>query len=941
MVQTVKKESRKPGEEEKVERFPVLEGVRKYAKNHVLLVGRPGSGKSTALARLLLDEATQQTSIPVLVELRYWQGSIVDLICEAFARHELPLTAQELEPVLSRLAQGATPKEMLFLFDGVNELPSEEARSQLSAFRRNHPKLPMIFTTRDLSLGGDLGIEKKLEMQPLTEVQMQAFIRSCVPEQAEQMLRQLNDRLREFGQTPLLLWMLCEVIQQTPDNRLPSNLAEVFQAFTAMYEISSVRKHEVALLKGDVRPLSDRRLWKKALKALAFLMMQGETPVDFRVVIDRNEAESELSRVFPKEQFPGRDILDDLLKYHLLQNRSVDQIEFRHQLIQEYYAAEALLEQLPQLDDEQLKQKYLNYLKWTEPVATVLALVESEDQALKLTQLAIEVDKMLGARMAGEVKWEYQVKTLNLVTTLKVSKVLKIKLLDEMHSEAAIPELCLALEDKEDLRITLKALGRIGSDQAICKIPQAINSNPSSVQFLAIRILEQIGSRVAIAGLRQIALNTDSSDIKHRINQALKKLEGRSTVKSLAQNATVHKLRVGNSATVEKVLPIPIQQDIYPSIHRLIQNLLEPEEACVWEEFAKMLEKLEDKTAIPVLLATLDDDTHITYILALGLLGCERVIPRLLNALKDEEELVRGLAVLALSKIGTPPAIAGVIQALEDKEPEVCEVAAESLIQLSHETAVPGLLQILENEWLDSDLRIRAAKALMTIGVEDAIEGLFQALQDTNFEISWAVADIFKAAGKDEIAFRELFEKIQDEDYHTRYRSAISLGYLGETSAIPMLITAIDHEDQDICWKAIYVLGRFSEHPIPASTLQALYELATPRLIQLILKSKFNDAKAEAIEALGKLGNPQLLSEFWHYSSSSLEFLKVIKVIQKRWNFYNYEVFQAYLEAQKPDRQTSQNSDRSPITQNFYAPVSAVAGNVEGNLITPPPDSVE
>lgn len=42
----------------------------------MLLLGRPGSGKSTALAWLLLQEAEnaleeQQTKIPVLVELRY------------------------------------------------------------------------------------------------------------------------------------------------------------------------------------------------------------------------------------------------------------------------------------------------------------------------------------------------------------------------------------------------------------------------------------------------------------------------------------------------------------------------------------------------------------------------------------------------------------------------------------------------------------------------------------------------------------------------------------------------------------------------------------------------------------------------------------------------------------------------------------------------------
>lgn len=163
MVQTVKKDElrneEKHREEEKIERFPVLDGIRKYAEQHVLLVGRPGSGKSTALARLMLEEAMDLRSrLPVLVELRYWQGSIAQLIRDSFTRHDLP--AELVEVAL---------KKSLILFDGVNELPFEEARLQLSAFRHNHPKLPMIFTTRDLSLGGDLGIDQKLEMQPLTE----------------------------------------------------------------------------------------------------------------------------------------------------------------------------------------------------------------------------------------------------------------------------------------------------------------------------------------------------------------------------------------------------------------------------------------------------------------------------------------------------------------------------------------------------------------------------------------------------------------------------------------------------------------------------------------------------------------------------------------------------------------------------------------------------
>src|SRR4028118_188291 len=50
---------------QQVEPFPVLEELRKYAAtDHVLLSGKPGSGKSTTLKRLLLEMAKANLSPP-------------------------------------------------------------------------------------------------------------------------------------------------------------------------------------------------------------------------------------------------------------------------------------------------------------------------------------------------------------------------------------------------------------------------------------------------------------------------------------------------------------------------------------------------------------------------------------------------------------------------------------------------------------------------------------------------------------------------------------------------------------------------------------------------------------------------------------------------------------------------------------------------------------
>ncbi len=579
MVQTVPRDRSMAAEgsgvepqspKEKIERFPVLEGIRKSVKEHrqVLLVGRPGSGKSTTLARLLLEEArgclsslddrtaTDQSSdpllggargglvsgapdrptppyghpseegigdgtcVPVLVELRFWSGSILDRIQAFFQCHDLLLDRTQIENLLFH-------RRLLLLMDGLNELPSEAARLDVAKFRQDYPKVSMIFTTRELSLGGDFGLEKKLEMQPLTEAQMQAFVRSYVPEQAEAMLRQLKDRLREFGQTPLLLWMLCGLFRQT--GQIPTNLGEVFRAFTQGYE-----KH----LKADVPVESDRRWWSELLQELAFWMMQGvpfgeQAPavdVEFRVAVSKTEA-CQIFAAFLRNreaqaEGAAQKYLDDLLRHHLIQSYG-GQIEFRHQMLQEYYAAEYLLRHWDQISDLKFKRDYLNYLKWTEPIVLMFALANNESFVLRIVNLALSLDLMLGAKLAGASLLKFQKLALNCILNQKISNKLKIHLLGLTRSELAIPLISksLASQNRNYRDVALSALYEIHSERIIPFLKQAlINDLDGDICGRAATILGEIArelcSETAILALEE-AISHSNDYVRRCVADAL------------------------------------------------------------------------------------------------------------------------------------------------------------------------------------------------------------------------------------------------------------------------------------------------------------------------------------------------------------------------------------------------------------------------------------
>jgi HEAT repeat protein len=651
------------GEEEESEQWDVLAGLRKYAPDCVLLTGKPGSGKSTALRQLLWEESQNALAaiergetnfkIPVLIELRdRKEEEIVNRIQKVLRWARL-----DVEKIEELLLEG----RFLLLFDGLNEIPTSTIWSKVGEFQseRDFRDNPRIFTTRELGAETGLGLKKRLILFPLEEPQMRAFVQNYLPGQAKILLRQLEDRLRELAETPLLLKILCDVVKESPDGKLPTNRGELFrQEFARRYQAFKP-KH------GCVSDDS-RRLTELLLKLLAFEMTQGHSPIDSELQIPRDRAIQILQDFLQTQSetntlTKASEYLEDLLEWDLLQVASDNtQIEFHHQLFQEYYAAEYLLQILPNLTNEQLKRDYLNYLKWTEPIALMLALINDEAKALEVVMSSLFVDLKLGARLAGEIQSQFQEQAvesvLKRIQVLQGHELTKIQFLGVTRSDAAIPRLrqVVCESDKPYIYNTaIQAIEKIGSACAIQALLEIIKHPDYDVRSRAIESLGNLRSEQAIPSLIKALDDLQNSvrlssvralgkiDLPQVIPGLLKSLEDSDSLvrefaaRSFADISTLPELHLTFQEQIAEVLVkvVTYQAEIVRQMNDLVSkyaimalkrleksilekfvpSLLEAAihpEGVIVIEIVQLLRDIDPESSLPSLLQKVDDSTR-------------------------------------------------------------------------------------------------------------------------------------------------------------------------------------------------------------------------------------------------------------------------------------------------------------------------------------------
>ncbi|NCC34914.1 MAG: hypothetical protein EOM24_23315, partial [Chloroflexia bacterium] len=333
------------------------EGLERYG--HMLLLGPPGGGKTTALWRLALDLADagltgdEAAPVPVFVRLGGVQPTqtlrdllAADLAGAAWvdgAGQRFPLDAHRALVGLldGLLADG----RLVLLWDGLNEVPRSRfvaSAQALEAFRRTYPgRMGGRSTTSVTTCRADdharLLEACRDDPYPVQPVRIEgldaATMRQVIvgvlgADQGAALLTALDDpahaTLASLARTPLLLTMLCEVYQGA--GTLPRNRGQLLQRFVASRWAWEAQRHPEGWLAAEVQ---ERGL---AQLAYAITATAGRgTSVSATWAAQQLRAAGGASEpAHLLRQAQAADLLEIL--------GDGGQVRFSHQLVQEYFA---------------------------------------------------------------------------------------------------------------------------------------------------------------------------------------------------------------------------------------------------------------------------------------------------------------------------------------------------------------------------------------------------------------------------------------------------------------------------------------------------------------------------------------------------------------------------------------------------------------------------
>lgn len=329
------------------------EAIEKYPC--IILLGDPGSGKTTVLEHLAYKYAVDSsTHIPIPVRLsEFYPGISVEDLVVTTLQGSLKVNHWQATEIAANLEGYLEAGRILLLFDALNEMPIEGYQPRARSLRDfidswSTQGNRFLVTCRLLDYDKELDGLQRVEIEPFNDEQIQEYLKKTLGKHCDQMWLALksdsngNRSLLDMARNPYFLKiMITEFVRRK--GQLSGNRAELMQRFTDHLWQRAQR----SFVREEWLPIDIQR---EALAEVAFKMQLTSgsgAVIPTHHVKKLIPLQVKTHPAYSPDPIPSPEHLLTLAASANIIEVPPDRstVRFYHQLLQEYFAAHYLIQQ--------------------------------------------------------------------------------------------------------------------------------------------------------------------------------------------------------------------------------------------------------------------------------------------------------------------------------------------------------------------------------------------------------------------------------------------------------------------------------------------------------------------------------------------------------------------------------------------------------------------